>query len=315
MTPSLATPIAPSTSRQDPHVAVPCALCGIHVPGQEIELYPALAPSRSVSPVFAASTGVRGTTRIVRCRECDLVYVNPRLADGAILDAYRQSVDPLYVCQADPRRRSFERNVRMVHRYAAPGRLLDVGCAAGYFLDAAQKAGWDAYGLDPNRDFIARAQERHGLAVFEGTLATVPLEAGSFDVITMWDVLEHTTDPRAELRRAYALLRTGGLLFVNFPNIGSLLARLSGSSWWFLLSHHLYYFTPATLTRILEGEGFGVIARSRYWQTLELGYLAGMARLYSEGAARGCERILSATGLARRRLSYYAGQMTLVAAK
>ena len=292
---------------------VSCALCGGNSP---IELYPPLPEARNLSPAFAASTGVRGVARIVRCPDCELRYVSPRLPAGHILAAYRDAIDPYYVAQADARRRAFGRTLRQVARYACRGRLLDVGCAAGYFLDVARDAGWNAQGVEPNLEFVRLARKRHADAVHEGTLAELAAAAAEpFDVITMWDMLEHSTDPRSEIAAAYRLLRPGGLLFVNFPNIASMSARLTGSAWWFLLSHHLFYFSPATLGRLLESEGFGVIARTSCRQTLELGYLAGMLRLYSPGMAVGLQRALAAARLHRLPLSYYAGQVTLVAAK
>ena len=291
---------------------VPCLFCGTREPQL---LYPALDHQRELSPVFAAATGVRGLCRIVRCPDCRLAWVSPRLPSRVIAEAYRQSEDPLYVAQAEARRRSFRRNLALVNRYARGGRLLDVGCAAGYFLDVCRDAGWDAHGIEPNAGFVTMAQSRHGPAVTEGTLSSSSFEPQSFDVVTMWDVLEHSTDPRLELEIGARLLRPGGLLFVNFPNIESLSARLTGPRWWFLLSHHLYYFTPSTLRRLLEQVGFGVLSRHLNLQTLELGYLAGMMRLYSDRLAEATGTVLSATRLDRLRFSYYAGQLTLVAAK
>lgn len=297
---------------------VPCAICGSR---EQRELYPPLPPGRELSPVFAASTGVRGATRIVRCVDCGLAYVSPRLRADLVAAAYREGVDPLYVAQAGPRRRSFRRNLAYVARYRAPGRLLDVGCAAGYFLDVCAEAGWSVCGIEPNRGFVADARLRHGDRVAEGSLADGGSGAertrlaGPFDVITMWDVLEHATDPRVELQAAYRLLKPGGLLFVNFPDIGSLAARLTGSAWWFLLSHHLYYFTPRSLTALLESEGFSIVARSRYWQTLELGYLAGMLGLYSPSVASLLAASFRVARVDRLPISYTAGQITLVAAR
>lgn len=315
---TVATLAAPRTATAPPLEPVACAICGAT---EQRELYPPLPPARELSPAFAASTGIRGATRIVSCASCGLVYVSPRLRPELIAAAYRDADDPLYVAQAEPRRRSFSRNLAFVSRYARRGRLLDVGCAAGYFLDVCLDAGWDARGIEPNRGFVAAARERHGDRVSEGILSGGGeavrrlAEAGPYDAITMWDVLEHATDPRRELAAAYGLLRPGGLLFVNFPDIGSWSARLTGSAWWFLLSHHLYYFTPRSLGVLLESEGFSTVARARYWQTLELGYLAGMTGLYSKGLARMLGAAFSAARIDRVPLSYAAGQVTLVAAR
>ncbi len=113
------------------------------------------APKRAGVPVcetFSASKGVLAAQRIVRCARCGLVYVCPRLPSDQILDAYARSADALYVSQADARTRTFRRAMRLVRRHApVPGKILDIGAAAGFFCAAARECGWDATGVEPSR--------------------------------------------------------------------------------------------------------------------------------------------------------------------
>jgi 2-polyprenyl-3-methyl-5-hydroxy-6-metoxy-1,4-benzoquinol methylase len=145
------------------------------------------------------------------------------------------------------------------------GRLLDVGCGAGYFVAEARKAGWDAEGIDLNADVVKIAQERDGLPVQPGRIEELDLPPESFDAVTLWDSLEHMEDPRVTLVAARRILRAGGLLAVSTPNIDGLYPRLSypvgrATGYW---THpeppaHLFQFSTSTLTRLLGRTGFEV---------------------------------------------------------
>ena len=99
------------------------------------------------------------------------------------------------------------------------------------------------------------------------------IEKASCDVATLWDVLEHTPDPKAVLVECRRALKPDGLLVVNYPDIGSLVARMMRRKWVFLISVHLYYFTLPTIGRMLELTGFHVIEHWQHWQRLGLGYI------------------------------------------
>ena len=151
---------------------------------------------------------------IVRCRHCGLVYTNPRLDDRDIVETYQAVEDPLYLEEREGRVLTFEHHLKPLERLTGPpdGRLLlDVGCYTGVFVEIAARHGWDAWGVEPSRWAMEQAQAR-GLHVVHGTLETADLPEATFDVVTMWDVIEHLTDPRGALEQAYRLLRPGGLM-------------------------------------------------------------------------------------------------------
>lgn len=153
----------------------------------------------------------------------------------------------------------------LARRARPPGRLLDVGCSAGFFLEAARYAGWTVQGVELSADAAALARERLGLDVFVGELADAPLAPVSFDAVTLWDVVEHVRDPAAMLRDARTLLRPGGTLALSTPNIGGLFPRLSrpvavATGYW---THpeppaHLFQFSQTTILRLLQATGFRV---------------------------------------------------------
>ena len=103
------------------------------------------------------------------------------------------------------------------------GRLLDVGCAKGVFLDVARREGWQPIGLEISSFASQYARDNFGLEVFTGTLEEAPWLDASFDVITMLDVIEHSTDPSHVLLQARRLLRAGGILVIEMPNARSIL--------------------------------------------------------------------------------------------
>jgi|WetSurMetagenome_2_1015567.scaffolds.fasta_scaffold207137_1 2-polyprenyl-3-methyl-5-hydroxy-6-metoxy-1,4-benzoquinol methylase len=266
--------------------------------------------------VLSASGGIRGTQQIVICKQCGLEFVNPRLKSGLVVAAYSSAEDELYTQAGAGRLATFQRSLKLIERYSSPpGRLLDVGCASGFFVQAAGQAGWQAEGVEPSRWFANYGREKLGVTIFPGTLREAKFPDAAFKVITVWDVLEHVPDPLAELREIYRILEPGGVLLVNYPNAGSLLARLAGRNWWFYLSVHLYYFTPRTIAGMLNRAGFEVKAHRRHIQVLPLGHLIKVASIYLGKIAELMFRVTRALHLSELKLPYYASQANIIAVK
>lgn len=237
--------------------------------------------------------GVHGP--VVKCRHCGLVYINPRPNGDDVLDDYKDVVDELYVEEREGRVLTFRRHLRPLERIVGPPdgkRLLDVGCHIGVFVDVAQQGGWDAWGVEPSR-WAAEQAQAQGLKVVNGTLATFGFEDASFDVITLWDVIEHLPDPKGELRQVYRLLEPGGVVVIHTIDIESLFARIMGRRWPWLMEMHLYYFAPRTLRRMLEEIGFEVIHSSPQGRYLRLGYLISRLQSYSRPLYRLLDTIVT----------------------
>jgi 2-polyprenyl-3-methyl-5-hydroxy-6-metoxy-1,4-benzoquinol methylase len=155
----------------------------------------------------------------------------------------------------------------------------------------------------------------YGVDIIPGTLSSVKFPKNNFDVITMWDVLEHVPDPSKEIKDVNGLLKKGGLLCINYPDIGSLPSKIMGKRWVFLQDIHLWYFTPETITKLLKKHGFEILGFKRSWQYLSAGYLAHKIRNYSRTLSRILTRILKTTRLENLTVPYWLGQTTLVARK
>ncbi len=216
---------------------------------------------------------------VYRCAGCTLRFRHP-LPDAAELramyedDRYHESV---YFENARagyreraPEIRIYRRALADLARVARRGRLLDVGCATGVFLDLARAAGWKVQGVELSARHAAYARTAFGLEVWEGDFRDAPFAPASFDAITMWDFLEHVLAPRAVLAQARRLLAPGGVLLVFtidatslFNRLGDLLQRASGGRIERPLellydSRHNYYFTGTALRRLLEESGFRI---------------------------------------------------------
>lgn len=158
-------------------------------------------------------------------------------------------------------RQEADARMRFIPRAGAGRRLLDVGAGNGDFLLRARAAGWEVVGVEPDPAAVAAAR-RAGLDVREGGIHAVTDEAGRFDVITMHHVIEHVHDPRQTLRDAFALLRSGGRLYLETPNVTSQGHARFGRHWRGLEPpRHLVLFHWDSLEHLLREIGFGEIQR------------------------------------------------------
>lgn len=214
--------------------------------------------------------------QIVQCRQCGFVYSNPRWSEAEILDAYSAVEDQTYVEERTGRELTFRHHLQQLQRITGPanGRsLLDVGAYIGVFVEVAATAGWDAWGVEPSAWASAAAQAR-GLQVITGTQDTPALHGRQFDVLTMWDVIEHVSDPKGELQQAHQLLKSGGVLAVHTMDINSLASHLMRRRWPWLMDMHLSYFSQKTMARMLQESGYEIIWSGVQGRYLRLGYLA-----------------------------------------
>ena len=293
---------------------VVCNLCGADDPETVYESRYLPGQPRDLVRTFRASGDELLIDRLVRCRRCGLEYVSPRPAAGDIVAAYSEGDDPAYVSQVDARQRTFDSALARIEKMQPrKGRLLDVGTAAGAFLAAARARGWEAEGCEPNRWMAEWGARQYGVAIRAGELFDQDYPRESFDVVTLWDVIEHTPDPVRVVRRVGELLKPGGLVIINYPDRGSWIARLMGRRWPFLSSVHLYYFKRDTLTRMLEAQGFEIAQLRPHFQWLELDYLLGRGDVVSAPLSRWSRAVAGALGMGRRQVPYWIGQ-TFVAA-
>jgi hypothetical protein len=186
----------------------------------------------------------------------------PQPSADDLTAAYEDVEDPLYMAERENRYHTFRKVVRQLD--AAEGRrLLDAGAYCGYFVDVAREAGFQAEGLELSRWASDQARDL-GLTVHNETIATRAASGESYDIVTMWDVIEHLGDPRKELEHLHSLLVSGGKLYVSTIDAGGLVARALGPRWPWLMDMHLHYFDRRTLPMLLDQVGFRVTGVGRY---------------------------------------------------
>lgn len=219
----------------------------------------------------------QGVHRVVDCAVCGMCYVTPRRSPTALIDEvyaadYWRSDDASHRGYLDYRadealylrtfRRRLERHAKWLPR---GGRALDVGCAAGFGMRALEAMGFEAHGIEPSEEIRASALAHFPAERLRaGRVEEVEFEPASFDLIAMWDVLEHTIDPLAVLRRVHGWLRTSGRLILETQDVESLAARAMGGRWThYKHDEHLLHFSPRTLRRALDEAGFETLVLSK----------------------------------------------------
>ena len=167
-----------------------------------------------------------------------------------------------------------------IERFASRGKILDVGCAAGHFLDAAKKCGWNPYGLE-----IASMGKKAQSLLGARRVKLTSLKKGvfpdeSFQAITFLDVLEHLTDPVESLHIARSLLKPGGVIVVVTPNTGSVSAKLMGKYWNHYHIDHLFSFNRNAIKTLFQKTGFRLIEVKPTMKYFNLAYIVGYFESY-----------------------------------
>lgn len=220
---------------------------------------------------------------VVACSNCGLNYLSPRLTQEAILKLYKdeayynsnisgQGYDE-YMEISDNWVKTFTLRLKQVAPYKSSGKALDIGCGPGYFLTAAQKLGFDVYGLDPSDYIVAQAQKTWGDKVQLGLIESANYAPESFDLVVAFDTFEHIYDPKKFLSAIHKVLKPGGVLAITTPDPTSTLSKISGKNWVsYKLPEHVFYWSPETIRKILA-EDFDVLEVRTAGQYATLGFL------------------------------------------
>lgn len=194
-----------------------------------------------------------------------MLFLNPRPVLSIIADyyparyaAYRPAIDDeKWAIMRWKRRRNLRRSIAAVTQRVQPGHLLDVGCATGNYLAEMRKHGWQVTGVELQVDAADYARRRFDIDVFNGDLMECQFPPHTFDVITLWDVLEHTHDPVAILKETFRILKPDGLLIFSIPNPNSVWAHRFGAFWiGYDAPRHLHLFYGDNLQQLLAVTGF-----------------------------------------------------------
>ncbi|MCD6451327.1 MAG: class I SAM-dependent methyltransferase [Acidobacteria bacterium] len=207
---------------------------------------------------------------IVRCERCGLVYRNIRESTAVIRQRYEQEYQPEDLSAS--RRALFRHYIKLLDNFRRLNRLLDIGAGHGFFLRLCTERSWECYGVEISKEAVTFAKEKFNLEIFEGSLEEAHYPDDFFDVVTLWNVLDHLPDPKATLVEVHRVLRPGGGLFLRFPNGAFQIAchkffSFLGGVWERFGSFdpsvfHLYSFDRRSIERLLKETGFVKIAVS-----------------------------------------------------
>lgn len=261
-----------------------------------------------------------GEFSIVKCRNCGLLYTNPRFVKDELYKIYEDEYfinakfydksDAFlygyedYLKDKDDIQASYRRIFMTIDRFAKPGRLLEIGCAMGFFLEMAKKRGWDAHGFDISDYACEYATKTLGLNVKKGEFKIGEFPAAHFDTVALLDVLEHLQDPLEELKKYKGVMKPGGLLVLSTLNASSPVARILGKRWEDLrrTKTHLYIFSKETVASLLKKAGFKVLCMQQYGRYFSIRNICRRLSVYGAGLSNMAESAADFLRIGHRKL-------------
>ncbi len=246
--------------------AYPCPICGSH---NHRKIY-----------------SIQGFA-IVRCNSCSMTFVNPRICNEQIFDIYRYEYFQRrkdgydnYQTIAHLRIQTFEKWYQDILPFCkSKGLALDIGCAAGYFLDVLKRDLWQTEGIELEEKMY-QSLIKQGYKV-----SNQPLEdfvpSDQYDLITMFDVIEHLPELQADFAKLADMLSANGILVLATPNIDSFQSKVFGDRWFqFKPIEHLYYFSPRTLKHLAQKHGLYIESINKSGQYADIPFISDRLQRY-----------------------------------
>jgi len=256
---------------------------------------------------------------VVRCKNCSLAYVNPRLKEKRLHRIYNKGYfkNPAfkgakssfygyskYIEEKDCIRSTFKRRLRVIDHLSKKGKLLDIGCAYGFFLELAKEDGWDANGLEISKHAYSYARNKLKLRVKNMPLENAKIKSNSFDVVTLFDVIEHVPDPQSMIKEIKRIVRPNGLVVITTPNIGTFAAKVLGDKWEEVrrVREHIYFFSGKTLKSMLERNGFQILRTESAGRYFHVKSAIERGKFYSKPIFNILERISNGLDLNKKKI-------------
>ncbi len=232
--------------------------------------------------------------KIYRCVDCGLARTNlKKKYKDFVEEHYNKGYftgDPTrsaYINYKDDKKfivKNMQQFLQKVETYKPKGKLLDAGCALGFFVELAISHGYDAYGFDPSVYAVAEAQKLVGRKrISEGTIDSVHYKEKSFDVITLFDVFEHLSDPSHDIEKLSRFLKDDGIIVIATGDTNSVMAKMLKRRWTFYIPpQHLFFFNKKTLTALLTQQRLQPVEWFRIGKWLSLRYVLHLAKTTGE---------------------------------
>ncbi|HLD24467.1 MAG TPA: class I SAM-dependent methyltransferase [Patescibacteria group bacterium] len=204
-----------------------------------------------------------------KCSWCGLLITQTNTADrlkyvhekysGQYIEDYPSALPKLH--------RRFSKHFSLIRRHKTGGRWLDVGCGTGYFLKFLKgtDSGWRVFGIEPNTLLRKLAKKISGATITDGTMDRIPFDDGYFDMISCYDVLEHSAKLKKNMQELKRVLKPDGLLLIQAPNYRSVMAFITGARWdWWCIPDHILHFSYASLVHSVRNNGFAILRSYTY---------------------------------------------------
>lgn len=195
---------------------------------------------------------------VFKCLDCGVVFLGNDLDEKSIKDLYEYYSPSGFSNHLSPVTKiRYEKLLDDFEKYRKNNTLMDVGCGAGYFMLSASDRGWQAEGTEISDGAIKLAEQK-GQRVFKGDIASLDLQKDKYDIATLFEIIEHASNPEDIIKKLSYVLRPSGIIYITTPNYNSLTRRLLGNRWYWFHKEHQFYFTNRTLKRLLEKYGFKI---------------------------------------------------------
>lgn len=277
---------------------------------------------------------------VVRCKACGFVFVNPIETDKSLitegpvlgdrspdllhsanLDEIRGSwEEPIiegYIAELRPKQVNAEEALMHINKLAGQrGKILDYGCFCGVFLSVAQQQGWDAYGIEPLVMPSIYARGNFGVKVTTDTLRQDTFPADYFDVVTAFQVFEHIVDPQDSLRKIHHIIKPGGLIAIEVPNIDNIWVNVLKEKHRHFVEDHVSFFSGKTLGRLLERMGFKVCEVYYPVRVLSYRHVAWwIGKVAGKSSANAAQNMIKRIGMDDKTMNLCFGDIVTVIAQ
>jgi 2-polyprenyl-3-methyl-5-hydroxy-6-metoxy-1,4-benzoquinol methylase len=227
--------------------------------------------------------------KVFSCKNCQVLFMEPQLSDQEITTLYSEAYYKSWGISGGSENEvskqmkidTFLLRLKQIRKHSPEGSVLDIGCATGFFLEAAKQSGYDPFGIELSEYSSSLAKKKFGnAAIFNGRLEECTFNPSTFDVITMFDLIEHVRVPSETLGQAATLLKPNGIIMITTPDNKSLSNRLMGKKWTHYKKEHFYYFDLESLTFIAKHNDLEIIYSENSKKALNVDYLKTQLNVY-----------------------------------
>lgn len=249
--------------------------------------------------------------RFLECRKCGMVYSSPVLPLEVISRLYAESAQN-YDDEVNDISESYLQYIRTNRDILKTGKVLEIGCGSGFFLRELKRNGFqEVYGVEPSEEAVSKSGELRPY-IFKGIIEKADYSDDSFDLICCFQTLDHLINPLQVLQRSFELLKPGGIIYIIVHNQQGRQAKWFGEKSPIYDVEHIYLFNESTLPALCHKAGFQTLSIFSVKNIYPLDYWVRMAPIPMKSVLR---KLLSLTGLSRRKLGIYPGNIGIFAQK